>query len=459
MDADSRDEVVGVFDDLSACLDRALQLQTEALTTPECLALLQRCEQFRRQLPAIEHPLINHVAQRSDPAELGGKLLWALANRLHITRGEARRRITEAADLGPRHGLTGEPLQPVLPTVAVAQRAGRLSSEHVTVIRKFFAYLPDDIDLETRIGAEIDLAELAEQYRPDELTKLATRMADGLHPDGNFSDTDRAKRRTLVFGPQDRDGMTPIKGYLTPEARATWDAVLARWAAPGMCNPDDQAPCVDGTPSQAAIDADHRSTGQRNHDAFNALGRAMLASGQLGQHHGLPATIIVSTSLAELEAGAGKAHTGGGSWLPMPDVIRLAAHAHHYLRIYDGAKELALYHTKRLAAPGQRIVLYAKDRGCSHPRCDVPGYLTEVHHNKPYCQTHRTDIDDLTLRCGPHHGIITTGGWTTRKRHDGTTETIPPPHLDYGQPRTNIFHHPENLLRDHGDDDDDDDDP
>jgi hypothetical protein len=179
----------------------------------------------------------------------------------------------------------------------------------------------------------------------------------------------RAQRRSLVLGKQDRDGMTSITGWLDPEARATLDAALAKLAAPGMCNPDDDTPCLDGTPSQAAIDADRRSAGQRNHDALNALGRAMLASGQLGQHNGLPASIIVSTSLAELEAGAGrglsggaKAHTGGGSWLPMSDVIRLASHARHYLRIFDGAKELALYHTKRLASPGQRIVLYAKER-------------------------------------------------------------------------------------------------
>jgi hypothetical protein len=30
---------------------------------------------------------------------------------------------------------------------------------------------------------------------------------------------------------------------------------------------------------------------------------------------------------------------------------------------------------------------------------------------------------------------------------DGNTEWIPPPHLDHGQPRTNDFHHPEELLR------------
>jgi hypothetical protein len=452
-----RAELAAVFDALEADLSKALGLSFEALSTPERLALLERCEVLRRRLPAVEHPLINQIAEQSDAAELGGKLPWALADRLHISRGEARRRIDEAADLGPRRALTGEPLEPVLPMVAAAQRAGRLSSAHVRVIREFFAYLPDGIDLAALIRAETDLTDLGTQFRPDELTKLAAAMADALHPDGNFSDAERAKRRTLILGRQGRDGMSTIQGELTPQARATLDAVLARWAAPGMCNPDDEAPCVQGTPSQAAIDADHRSAGQRNHDALEALGRAMLCSGDLGQHNGLPATIIVSTSLKDLEAGTGKATTGGGTWLPMREAIRLASHAHHYLRIFDGAKELGLYHTKRLASPGQRIVLHAKEGGCSHPGCTVPGYLTEVHHDRPYCETGETDIHDLTLRCGPHHEIITTGGWTTRKNHAGQTETIPPPHLDRGQPRTNPFHHPENLLLHHDDDEDDDD--
>jgi hypothetical protein len=46
-------------------------------------------------------------------------------------------------------------------------------------------------------------------------------------------------------------------------------------------------------------------------------------------------------------------------------------------------------------------------------------------------------------------------GWTTRKLKDGTTEWIPPPHLDTGQPRTNTYFHPERMLSD-GDGDDDD---
>jgi hypothetical protein len=167
----------------------------------------------------------------------------------------------------------------------------------------------------------------------------------------------------------------------------------------------------------------------------------------------LPAALIVTTTLRELEAAAGRGLTGGGTILPMSDVIRLGRHAHHYLAIFDKGKALALYHTKRLASPGQRIVLYAKDRGCSAPGCDVTGYYCEVHHVTDYATCHTTDINDLTFACGPHHRMLQPRGWSTRKNTRGHTEWIPPPHLDRGQPRTNTFHHPAKLLRNRDDDD------
>ncbi len=46
---------------------------------------------------------------------------------------------------------------------------------------------------------------------------------------------------------------------MTPEARAGLDAVLSKWAAPGMCNPDDQTPTVDGRPTEEAIERDFRT--------------------------------------------------------------------------------------------------------------------------------------------------------------------------------------------------------
>jgi hypothetical protein len=161
--------------------------------------------------------------------------------------------------------------------------------------------------------------------------------------------------------------MSHFHGLLDPEACATMDAVFAKLAAPGMCNPDDENPCVDGEPSDEAAHRDMRSQSQRNHDALKAMGRSVLASGELGRHNGLPATIIVSTTLQDLQSAAGVGVTAAGTLLPMRDVIRLASQSHHYLVIYDKHTREPLYcgRAKRFATPGQRIVLHALDRGCT----------------------------------------------------------------------------------------------
>jgi Domain of unknown function (DUF222) len=61
--------------------------------------------------------------------------------------------------------------------------------------------------------------------------------------------------------------------------------------------------------------------------------RALLASGNLGTHRGLPVTAIVTMTLEQLESGSGLAVSGGGSTIPMEVAIRMAARAHAYLYI------------------------------------------------------------------------------------------------------------------------------
>ncbi len=298
------------------------------------------------------------------------------------------------------------------------------------------------MDVSTRQAAEADLAGKAAQYRPDELARYAQRVMDWLHPDGDLTDTERARKRGITLSNQQYDGMSRLSGYLTPQARATFEAVLAKLAAPGATNPDDHTPVIDTTPDAAAIDRDTRSQAQRNHDGLLAGLRALLASGKLGQHNGLPVSIVVTTTLTDLQTGAGKGFTGGGTLLPMADVIRMTSHAHHYSpasgrypqAIFDHGKPLALYHTKRLASPAQRIMLFAKDRGCTKPGCDAPAYHSQAHHVTAWTSTGRTDITDLTLACGPDNRLAEKG-WTTRKNTHGHTEWLPPPHLDHGQPR------------------------
>ena len=114
------------------------------------------------------------------------------------------------------------------------------------------------MDLGTREAAEADLAGKAGGYRPDELARYAERIMDWLNPDGEFSDEERARKRGIIFGKPEYDGMSRLSGLVTPELRAAIEAMLAKLAAPGACNPDDETPVMDETPDEDAVRRDHR---------------------------------------------------------------------------------------------------------------------------------------------------------------------------------------------------------
>ena len=104
MHSSSREEIEEDFDALHAAVSRIVGHAFEVLTTPERLALLERLEHETRRLAVPRHALINQIGEQSNSTELGGTLPTVLADRLRITRGEARRRVAEAADLGQRPG-------------------------------------------------------------------------------------------------------------------------------------------------------------------------------------------------------------------------------------------------------------------------------------------------------------------------------------------------------------------
>jgi Domain of unknown function (DUF222)/HNH endonuclease len=455
--------VKSALERFEAAAEQFASLSLEALSHTDLLAVADRLEALKRQQARVEHQLVGRLATECAPRDLGAKnMAEVLSRRLRISRAEARTRIADARLLAERTAMTGEKLEPLLPIVAAGVAAGTIGAEHVRIIRRFFAHLPAAVDAGTRAAAEKDLADIATGFTPEQLAVAADRLMTMLDQDGDFTEGDRARKRGLTLGKQGYDGMSRLSGQIDPELRATLEALFAKLAAPGVGNPETEAPRVDGTPTEEEIRADLRSPAQRRHDALKAAGRAVLASGKLGRHNGLPVTILISTTLQELESARGHAVTGGGTVLPMSEVIRLARHAHHYLAVFDKHTNVPLYlgRSRRTASPGQRLILYSRERGCTRPGCTASGYWSEVHHVSEWAHGGPTDIDNLTFACTGDHPMVQPGGWTTRKREDGQTEWLPPPHLDAGGPRTNDFHHPERFLtnRDSGNDGDDGDD-
>ncbi|CAN3128069.1 HNH endonuclease signature motif containing protein [Mycobacterium sp. smrl_JER01] len=462
---DSVGEAVAAIGQQVAILSKA----ADELSHRELIGLLAELTTVVRSVPALEHKVLARLVDETEPGRVGaGSWKNVLTTALRVSSADAGRRLRRAKMLGPRRAMTGQPLAPMWEATAAAQAEGLLDEEHVAVIANFHKKLPAWVDVETRAAADAHLARKGSGMGPEELDAAAGRLLMMIDQDGpEPSDDDLARKRWLRIGRQQRDGFSKVSGYLDAETRAYLDATLAKEAAPGANMPaegpsggDESGACdelsteigaagVGGPPSPQAAGGDTRTEGQRNHDGLKALLRRNLESGALGTHNGLPVTVIVSTTLQELEKRAGVAVTGGGSLLPMSDLIRLAADAHHYLYVFDGHTGRSLYlgRAKRLANAAQRIVLHARDRGCTRPGCTVPGYWYQVHHAvADWKDNGQTDIDDLTLACGPDNRMIEKTGWTTRKDRSNRTEWLPPPDLDTGQHRINGYHHPERHL-------------
>ncbi|MGB3356755.1 MAG: HNH endonuclease signature motif containing protein [Mycobacterium sp.] len=438
----------------------------EVVSHRELVGLLAEVTTIARSIPALEHRVLSRLVAETEPHRLG-ESSWpkVLTTALRVSSKDAKRRLREAAVLGPRRSLTGQPLAPVWEATAAAQARGSIGAEHVEIIAGFHKLLPSWVDVGTRVDAEAQLASKAAGLGPEALDEAAGALLMMIDQDGpEPCEKEQARTRGIVLGKQQRDGTRSIRGRLDAEAGSYWEAILAKEAAPGANIPDDEPDegeagadgepgadgGADGGAGEPRAGSDTRTQAQRNHDAFKAVGRAALASGNLGTHNGLPVTVIVSTTLQDLEQGAGLAVTGGGSKLPIPTLIRMAARgAHHYLYIYDHHTKESLYlgRTKRLASAAQRIVLHAKERGCTRPGCTVCGYNSQVHHAvADWKNDGQTNIDDLTFACGPDNRLIEKTGWTTRKNNHGDTEWIPPPDLDTGQTRINNYHHPQRYL-------------
>jgi hypothetical protein len=429
------DRVRTELDAIDAAHGRLRSIRTDLAGNAFRIEIAERLEHQCRVNRGLSYRMFGEIAEPVDGGTLpaGVKVRDVLATRLRLTAGEVKRRFRVASRIRARRSLTGPPLPPELPALAAAVEAGEVGEGHVEAVCKALDRLPSAVTPVDREAADRALVRHAREQDSAFVTAIGTAIADCLNPDGTFTDEDRAKRRGVVLGRQGPDGMSRISGWLDPECRAYLEAVTAA-QRPGRHLPD-------GTEGR-----DNRTPEQRCHDGLKQGLKAGVQSGALGQHRGLPVTVIVTTTLGELEQAAGWARTGGTGRLPMSDVIRMAAESIQYLVVFEDHSARPLYlgraKNKRLATADHRIICYARDRGCTKPNCFAPGYHCEVHHALPWSQGGPTDADNLYFGCGCDHMMATESTYTTTVTEDGRIAWSD----GTGPPRVNDAHHPERLL-------------
>ncbi|MGU3291378.1 DUF222 domain-containing protein [Williamsia sp. M5A3_1d] len=262
---------------LEQIVDRILISDSASCTEEEVADLAIRNERITRKLEAAGNRRILDVSDRDAHRAVGCvNLAEFLRTKLRVT--QLKKRLKEVQALEPMHAMTGEKLPPVCPNMARELAAGAIGADHVHAVLDVMGKIPTAVEPEHRAYAEQTLAEFATTLTPKEIAAAGVRILAHLDPDGRLTDDrDRARNRKLSLGCQDSQLMSKLTATLDPTTRALFDVVLAKWAAPGMNNPDDdKSPHGDGSEISSdvlreAADRECCSQSQRNHDAFKAV--------------------------------------------------------------------------------------------------------------------------------------------------------------------------------------------
>ena len=187
-------------------------------------------------------------------------------------------------------------------------------------------------------------------------------------------------------------------------------------------SPRGAAEAADPAALAAAAERDTRTPAQRNHDALLAiLQAAHAASGLAGRS--LSTELVVTVTDKELAARAGVAVTATGTRLPVTELVHVAGTVQPHLAVFSAATGKALWfgRGRRLATRDQRLMLFARDRGCTAPECSAPFARTEAHHLTEWRDGGATDIDNLGAACGRHNRSVghRVGQWETQTLLDG----------------------------------------
>ncbi|MEU4471954.1 DUF222 domain-containing protein [Micromonospora sp. NPDC023888] len=410
------EELAQADDAVAACVDDAAW----ALADDELIAALDAAHRLEQRLAAVKLALVREIDGRGTAQAQGASstAVW-LRERLRLTVPTARRLVDLAAALD-----TGNP------GVRAALANGDITVDQARVIADTVATVHTSAGAEAADKAVGVLTDWAGQFDPTLLRKLGTRILDHVAPDiadaaaqaALEAEARRATRDRHVTLSELSDGRLRLTGILDSETAGLLRAAIDPLSAPS--GPDDQ-----------------RSPGQRRHDALADICRLTLRTGDLPDHGGDPAQIVITTSFDALARQLGSGALDTGFHLTPETVRRLACDAAILPTVLNSTGQpLDVGRQRRLVTGPLRRALVLRDRGCAFPGCDRPPRWCDAHHIRHWSDGGDTSLNNAVLLCGHHHRHLHHNDWTVRLAGDGHPEFIPPAWLDPDQiPRRNHY--------------------
>lgn len=398
-------------------------------------------EELGRLVDALRVRIAGEVDDRSPSSRAPEERLSQMhgcpnaAGLLAVTTKTSRREIQQRIRLDRRTRtgttLTGEALPAAYPAVAAALHDGSLGVDAAQTITDALAKVQDrgvaaPADVAAAEAGVVALAtgHVEEGESPadthDDVRAVTHLWAEALDPDGIDPDAEYAERTRSVTLGRARDGLVPLRGRLMPEAAGKLQRLFdAHLASPNgsvsfTASPEDADP--DEPWSDTARVHDERTVPQRKHDALMGMLSAAAASPDAPTIGGAAPTLVVTTSVDDLDGGACRAD-GVDVSMPARVAHRITCTGAVQKIVFDrGGKILQLGAPDRLFTAHQRRAIAARDGGCIIPGCHVPASQCEIHHVEEHSRGGSTHTSNGVALCWWHHHRLDDSGWLIKMK-------------------------------------------
>ncbi len=251
--------------------------------------------------------------------------------------------------------------------------------------------------------AQRHLIDLAAEHDAKTLRLLARRLWEVLAPEEaerregeKLAEEERRARERCRFGMRDNGDGTVSGTFRLPQVQGQMLAkAVQALAAPRRTDPGAWVG-PDGERVRYAVLLGQAFCDLVEHLPVEALPQA----------GGLAATVVVSMDYAKLRAGVGTGCLDTGAEISPQQARRLSCGAGIVPAVLGGRSQvLDLGRKERLFSPAQRLAMAVRDGGCTAEGCDRPPAWCEAHHDQPWSQGGKTDLEVGRLLCPHHHHL------------------------------------------------------
>lgn len=379
-------------------------------------------EQARRSLGIVDvRFLCSH--EREMPVRKHRQAAW-LTDRFGLCPRDARARVSSRCRLDARgDALSADPSAPrpeYMPRLEAALIDGCVDIEAVAAVDAAVAAAPAEHHHALAASVDRALTPVLRDYGMADLKLIRPWIAGLLGAEGHWSGEDHRRLRGFTIGAQQQDGMSPVRGLLTPHAAAVLQRLMADHAKAGDL-------CVE-EPGE-----DLRTPEQRRHDALLAVAEAGYGRGLALPTSRGATTIVAAMTVEQLLSGQGAAPTDVGVRVPVESLRATTDAADLFCQAMDfTGRTLALGRSRRLGSLDQYLALVGEEGVGSSPGSSTPPALCQIHHIDGWEYGGPTDLDNLGLVApGPHARVNdrrdSADRWETRRGTDGRrVDWIPP---------------------------------